>query len=116
MNTKHTPGPWEIGEDYGDCTPMVTYQARDVCRVTVGHGDEIANVRLIAAAPDLADQLAFSAMQLEAADEAFGEIADNAGLPGHVREMARTRMVNARDQARAARAALAKAEGRPTAV
>ena len=54
---KHTDGPWEVGEDCGTGQAMVTYQARDICRVEMAFGDGKANAALIAAAPGLESEL-----------------------------------------------------------
>lgn len=54
---KHTPGPWEVGNDCGDGTAIVTYQARDICRVEMHYGDGPANAALIASAPALAERV-----------------------------------------------------------
>lgn len=72
MYAKTTPGPWEVGEDYGDGTAVVTYQARDIARCEMGFGDGEANARLIAAAPDLlaAAKLAKEALFASADDVA----------------------------------------------
>lgn len=53
MKTQHTPGPWEVGHDEGDCTPSVYFEARDICVLETHYGDSEANARLIAAAPGL---------------------------------------------------------------
>jgi hypothetical protein len=70
-DAKHTPGPWQLFEDYdaiggfrqrvysvhGDIRPG--HQFRGIARVPASEGDEMleANARLIAAAPDLLEAL-----------------------------------------------------------
>lgn len=72
----HTPGPWSLATAGGrlpaillikqangeaDCfvSNVVSESGRHVCRLDLGygHGDDLANARLIAAAPDLLDAL-----------------------------------------------------------
>jgi len=62
---EHTPGAWEVGEDVGDGTAVVTFEARDICRVEMTFGDGEANARLIAAAPDMLRVLYMAALYLE---------------------------------------------------
>lgn len=65
MNTKHTPGPWHLGKRaaakaiYGD-------KGEEVCQM-LGHfnadDENLANARLIAAAPELLEALQVIASQ-----------------------------------------------------
>lgn len=45
-------GPWEIGHE-SDGVPIVTFEARDICRVENFFGDEEEIARLICAAPSM---------------------------------------------------------------
>ena len=102
MSTQHTPGPWEI-DPFGKihskgspaeisgvkCFPLVATVA---CYTTM-RPEEVANARLIAAAPEL----------LEALVRIVSEAGTDAGLddePGTINTIARN-----------ARAAIAKAKG-----
>ena len=105
MNAQHTPGPWSIALST-DHTPAVTVPVHpsEGSGFVVAHinrlprmgsvlGDADANAHLIAAAPDM--MAALKAIDIEARDiDADGNII----LPSHVWD--------------AARAAIAKAEGR----
>lgn len=52
MNTKHTPGPWRIGDD--KALVVAGPRGLHIARVaTVGMPNSDANARLIAHAPDL---------------------------------------------------------------
>jgi hypothetical protein len=59
--TKHTPGPWEIDEDtldvialtIGDLPAYIASQPADSAGRPLGEGEVMANLRLIAAAPEL---------------------------------------------------------------
>ena len=92
MKMKHTPGPWEYGEERGCCREIHADNGPELYAIAqTRHGDpEIceANARLIAAAPDLLDEL-----------ETLVRYAQGADIPPHV----------AVDRARAA---IAKAEWR----
>ena len=61
MKMKHTPGPWEYGEERGCCREIHADNGPELYAIAqTRHGDpEIceANARLIAAAPDLLDEL-----------------------------------------------------------
>ena len=63
MNTKHTPGPWEYDRNAGH----IVAQGISVCRISAcsGYGEHDDNARLIAAAPELADALAWALEQIE---------------------------------------------------
>jgi len=53
MKTQHTPGPWKIGDRLNVyCESLGTWVA-DCNRITNFSDENIANARLIAAAPDL---------------------------------------------------------------
>ena len=58
MNT-HTPSPWDIDWDgvYLVVYEAVTRRNKDICTLSLDTGDEAANARLIAAAPDLLEAL-----------------------------------------------------------
>lgn len=54
MKTKHTPGPWQVGESISGKPLIVTKSHGTIAQPTGGFENEIkANARLIAAAPDL---------------------------------------------------------------
>jgi hypothetical protein len=55
MKTKHTPGPWVVG--YTAETATVDAECRMICELENYYGDEDANAKLIAAAPDLLEAL-----------------------------------------------------------
>ena len=61
MKMKHTPGPWEYGEERGCCREIHADNGPELYAIAQArHGDpEIceANARLIAAAPELLDEL-----------------------------------------------------------
>ena len=81
-NTKHTAGPWEVGQ-YGNSF-IVTAKERmyDVAVVrNIGNEDNEANARLIAASPELLEALqAFMAL-----DKSFSTTCQH-----HLNEMAKT--------------------------
>jgi hypothetical protein len=64
-DTKHTPGPWIVQDEYEDIIPIDSpptsnggYEPIEVCRVSNQDEDGMtANACLIAAAPDLYDAL-----------------------------------------------------------
>lgn len=65
MNTKHTPGPW-IVETMPDNTPYIESNAGSICSMGpcdddregwVAANQDVANSRLIAAAPELLEAL-----------------------------------------------------------
>jgi hypothetical protein len=92
MKTKHTPGPWDDTGHDGKDTQIVSSQWGEVARV-VYNGDcaqRTANARLIAAAPELLEALAF-----------YADSANWFGAPAPVYL----------DSGKLARAAIAKAEG-----
>lgn len=76
MNTKHTPGPWTIGQDYGGNYAVCSSRAKVANHVatvpvfngmshsgaSVPHEQSVAeaNARLIAAAPELLEALQFA--------------------------------------------------------
>lgn len=49
-NTPHTPGPWKHDENWG----LIKYGKTEICAL---HSGNLANARLIAAAPDLLSAL-----------------------------------------------------------
>lgn len=61
--SKHTPGPWLYGQDGFSLGNGVVYSRhangnpKDICTVRGWGADQQANVRLIAAAPDLLEAL-----------------------------------------------------------
>src|SRR5438445_8827143 len=67
METKHTPGPWEYRSSTDSCCPFVLVaphpfipDARRTLAINLSpasHGENDANARLIAAAPELLDAL-----------------------------------------------------------
>jgi hypothetical protein len=63
METKHTPGPWEVMNNYvkrvSGAVIATTARQNSVCRfeAEVGSSEDGANARLIAAAPELLDAL-----------------------------------------------------------
>ena len=93
MTTQHTPGPWILANSDAYNTVVIA-QGAEICTV-IEHqgGDRKANSRLIAAAPELL--AALKALLSDAEDVGFEGIS-----------------VEAFDSIHAARAALAKAEGR----
>lgn len=65
MSTKHTPGPWSVVNEHDEVTVIAGehishgFKVRyEIARDVGGHrGDEYANARLIAAAPDLLEAI-----------------------------------------------------------
>ena len=66
MTTKHTPGPWKVGQYLGSLRQFVIHmdvgdngRGSDVAFTSAAFGNDetIANARLIAAAPDLLEAL-----------------------------------------------------------
>ena len=62
MTTKHTPGPWKVGQYLGSLRQFVIHtdvgdkgRGSDVAVTSIAFGSDetVANARLIAAAPDL---------------------------------------------------------------
>ena len=80
MNTKHTPGPWDVrtidesigSVDAADGSAVAQAQMRGTLTCH-NHEERRANTRLIAAAPDLLEALLESTSELEALmkDKAF---------------------------------------------
>lgn len=100
MGARWTPGPWIVAEGDGQYlwevrAPNEPAKARRTIARPSGR-DRLANARLIAAAPDLAEALEQAAEALERAASAFRT------------EVARQTFL---DEAAAARAALSKARG-----
>ena len=108
----HTPGPWHVSElDYrtigprrivGQGTMGEVPQLQAVARVTERMDETAANAHLIAAAPELLEALYGLGEQVVASHNGwcFDSCADNGIVEGHSPRCA------------AARAAIAKAEGR----
>jgi hypothetical protein len=102
MNTKHTLGPWHIGMHPG---PIIygadSSQVADCRGDLLGKDESLANLRLIAAAPDLLAALD----QLELlASEALG-VGDGRPLPFGLMDRPLGKAIGA------ARAVLARAKG-----
>lgn len=101
--TKHSPGPWKLAYDKGSNRDIMTNNARVATAwlAYVTPEEYHANAHLIAAAPDLLEAL----RELDAAidDEALYEPDDDE----HAKAL--DRLIEAQ---KAARAAIAKAEGR----
>lgn len=59
METKHTPGPWNIVESNKvDEESHIQTDLKSICRLWIQmDGQDMANARLIAAAPELLDAL-----------------------------------------------------------
>lgn len=57
MNTKHTPGPWHCYQPK-DSPRQITDGEMRICTMT-NRSQEIANARLIAAAPELLEALKY---------------------------------------------------------
>jgi len=73
MEYKHTPGPWRIGVRQSNSDKFI-YGANGGevanCDRLINFADEnLANARLIAAAPDLLDLLILAAQRVEVANE-----------------------------------------------
>ncbi len=97
MSAKHTPGPWKFSAESIDPEwSVVTTAGGSVIANVNDRHDQLANARLIAAAPDM----------LEALSKLM-DLNDNSGPFGG--EILEDRITRAWD---AARAAIAKAEGR----
>ena len=109
---KHTPGPWnsEGPDDFGDHNIH-----EPTCRLAIGavvpnmRPDEevAANARLIAAAPDMLDALHALLSALD--QEIIDRLDDAIWVSSQLEPAKLAALLNARD---AARAAIAKAEGR----
>jgi hypothetical protein len=56
MTTKHTPGPWRTGDVFNTVFGPPNGEPAPQTIATVMHGD-VANAKLIAAAPDMAEAL-----------------------------------------------------------
>lgn len=108
MSTKHTPGPWEVREHWGDDDAFEVYPTRGGKQPPIGEwaalaevpeygqaGEAEANAYLIAAAPELLEALD-GMLQVYGGGKSFD------GLPKHATELELI------DQARAA---VAKAKG-----
>ena len=97
--TKHTPGPWDVDE--GDFGIYQIETSDQIAEVFSHHPPEEleANARLIAAAPELLGALT---ALLDEAEDVFVCMADATGIDRH----------NLPPPYLAARAAIAKAEGR----
>lgn len=94
--SKHTPGPWSL---WGKANPsqVISYEHGFIAQ-TVGGNDE-ANARLIAAAPELLIELRQAVIQMEMAAECIQE--------GRYDEA----LLHASSLMRSKRAAIAKATG-----
>ena len=57
-NTLHTPAPWKHDPTWG----IIKYGKTEICAL---HSGNLANARLIAAAPDLLDALDWALRQIE---------------------------------------------------
>ena len=88
--TKHTPGPWEVEDNDGYGGTFIYATGVTTAEVVGDSAEAIANALLIAAAPELLE-----ALKALADDHEFG-------ATGAVRQ----------DHLKAARTAIAKAEGR----
>jgi hypothetical protein len=110
---EHTPGPWAWGEDghgvwaqapRGErriaSLPLTAFAAPGVHPIEQARAERIATARLIAATPELLEALRAAAQGLECAADDL----DDKGLGVSAR--------SCRKRAVAARAAIAKAEGR----
>jgi hypothetical protein len=110
MSSKHTPGPWEIevggeGGVSGRIWARVPAVARKYAKLTIAvlpeflgrvRGEQEANVRLIAAAPDLLEALESTCERLEYFLHTLSTEGDRAWVLGEIRSN---------------RAAIAKARG-----
>ncbi len=86
---KHTPGPWHFGEgDRRIPAGVGSYTKAPLCRMVGSDADDIANARLISAAPDL-----YAALVAVMGGQIGGNVDTDA------------------ERFRLARAAIAKAEG-----
>lgn len=82
MTQKHTPGPWHMGEGNGEGCVFKTGEGRSrfepqtgtalfpICSFAMGWSDEedMANGRLLAAAPDLLEALRYALGCIESGD------------------------------------------------
>lgn len=68
---------WEMGYDEGDGTPVVTCEARDICRVETHYGDAEVHARLIAAAPDLLEACEIMLAAYDTKGQAFPSAGEN---------------------------------------
>jgi hypothetical protein len=87
MSTQHTTGPWQVNHadrtqvcdsdgDVAGCAP-IAYIARRNAR---GRGEDYANTRLSAAAPDMLAALKFALRDMEAARAQFESHAPGVGI------------------------------------
>ena len=98
MTSKHTPGPWVAGKDvatnvFTDCRRYLICSCEDITEYDTTDSEKKANARLIAAAPEL---LAALRGMIDYAASEIG-IKPEKAVGGHFK---------------AAREAIAKAEGR----
>ena len=107
MNTQHTPGPWNVGDDSPNDYegPIIDTRDRAVAVITIDHETEStpedrANARLIASAPEL-----LAALQ-QCADFIL-KVMDDPNLSD---EESLSLLTDARNDARAA---IIKATGKP---
>ena len=98
MKTKHTPGPWHVGRRFSGGA-VYAEKGEEICAFSdlIDPVESLANKRLIAAAPDLLDALAWALKNLE---EVAIPLANKHG-----------RVTSMTECVVQARAALAKAEG-----
>ena len=89
MSAKHTPGPWEVFECTMGKHPWAYYIGHPMESKQVPDDEAAVNARLIAAAPELLEELKNAVTLLNAVGYVDGDIVD------------------------AARAVIAKAEDRP---
>ena len=117
---KHTPGPWVMSR-YGAIVGGPAFQFANgsaqkqvamACVVPEGvEGDQLANARLIAAAPELLEAL--QGLLIEAVVLSDGYLAAFESYPADatIQGWDKARWLRAADQAKRARAAIAKATG-----
>jgi hypothetical protein len=66
MTTKYTPGPWHIHQDLSGAPAVLPTQENGRFAICALYGPQRGhNARLIAAAPELADALAWALDQIE---------------------------------------------------
>ena len=73
METKHTPGPWLVHDSYDEDQKIIVWDGdeqahKPICDMgeigDMNYADELANAKLIAAAPDLLEALKATIFEL----------------------------------------------------
>lgn len=108
MNTlEQTTRKWEVGDDCGDGTAVVTCECRDICRMEMYYADGLANARRIVAAVNACKGISTEALEggiVEELREACKSLLRYADAQSALSDHAHAAWVRGRD-------AIAKAKG-----